>query len=259
MALRGGDRERAQGPALERAGDRRRIGDRHRHLPRDHRVRRVAAALVGDVRELGAGLLLEELGRHLERRGARSVVHAVRARLRVLHELLHRPHRERRTHAEEERERADHRHRREVARRRVRELRVGRRVHRHRAGRSHQQGVAVGRRLGDELDRDDRLRARPVLDDHRLPEALGQLRREQARDEVVAAAGRVADDDPDRLRRVVLRRRAGCEGRGRGERGEPEEHPCGHGGIPGVVGSANDSDGGAARSRYSADASRPRS
>src|SRR2546421_9024546 len=36
------------------------VHDGHGHLPRHHRGYRVAAALVGDVRKAGAGLLVEE-------------------------------------------------------------------------------------------------------------------------------------------------------------------------------------------------------
>src|ERR1700746_1884034 len=46
--------------------------------------------------------------------------------------------------------------------------------------------------------------ADPVLDHELLPEALGEPLSHQARGEVAAAAGRKADDEPHRPRRITL-------------------------------------------------------
>jgi hypothetical protein len=99
------------------------------------------------------------------------------------------------------------RNRRQIAQRIVRELAVERHVDRHRGG-VDQQRVAVGRGLRDQLVGDVGAGPRSVLDDHRLAEELGELRREQPRVDVDAAAGRETDDEPDRLERIGLRKAA---------------------------------------------------
>ena len=69
-----------------------------------------------------------------------------------------------------------------------------------------QQRVAVRSGLGDVLGGDDGAGARLVLDQHRLAQPLAQLLADQAREDVVAAAGPEADDDADRLGRIAPRR-----------------------------------------------------
>src|SRR6185369_2146359 len=70
--------------------------------------------------------------------------------------------------------------------------------------RAHHDGLAVGRR-GRGVARGDRAAgARTVLHDDRLPEALGELRRDDARQDVGAAAGGERNLDPDR---AILRER----------------------------------------------------
>ena len=64
---------------------------------------------------------------------------------------------------------------------------------------AHHQRIAVGRRLGDALDRDVAAGAGDVLDHHRLAPGLGELVAEQPRGDVRRHAGRKADDDLDRL------------------------------------------------------------
>src|SRR5204862_473083 len=176
--------------ALQRADRRRRVHDGHGYLPRHYRAHRVAAALVGGVREPGAGLLIEELGGELERRRARGIVDFARPRLRVVDQLLHGVHRQRGVDDEYQREVSDHRDLREIPERRIGQLRVDRRIHGHRPARAHEQRIAVGGGLGDVFGGDDALRAGLVLDDDRLAEAFGHLGREDAHDDVVAAAGR---------------------------------------------------------------------
>jgi hypothetical protein len=77
----------------------------------------------------------------------------------------------------------------EVLHRIVGQLGVDGGIDGHRPARRDQQRVAVGRRLGDDLGGDDRLRARLVVDHDRLAELVLQLGRDDARDQVVAAAG----------------------------------------------------------------------
>ena len=81
--------------------------------------------------------------------------------------------------------------------------------------------VAVGRGVRDQLIAEDAAGARLVLDDDRLAEPLLHGVGEDAADDVGAAAGAERDDDMDRLRRPVLRRRGLCgcdQAQRRGER-----------------------------------------
>src|SRR2546427_13152930 len=64
---------------------------------------------------------------------------------------------------------------------------------------------------------DDRLRAGLVFYDDRLPQPLRQARGHHAHDQIVAAAGGVADDDADRLARIRFLR-----AEGRGEKKQPQ-------------------------------------
>ena len=66
-------------------------------------------------------------------------------------------------------------------------------------GRIEQEGVAVRRGFRRGVAADDAAGAATVLDHDLLPERLAELRREQARDRVGAAARRVGHDDADRL------------------------------------------------------------
>ena len=81
--------------------------------------------------------------------------------------------------------------------------------------------VAVGRLGRDILDREPRAAARLVLDHHRLAESLGELLADHARNHVGAAAGGIADDDPDELAGIVRSAVLGPRGRSR-KRGQRE-------------------------------------
>ena len=81
------------------------------------------------------------------------------------------------------------------------------------SARHHQEGVAIGRRLGDVFGADHAIHARPVLDDHLLTEHFGELLRDRARDDVQIAAGSERNDQAHRLDRPRLR-----AGNARGER-----------------------------------------
>ena len=84
-----------------------------------------------------------------------------------------------------------------------------------------QQRVAVGRRFGERDGRDHRAAARPVLDQHRLAEALRQLLSDGAGDEVHSAARRERHHQRDRPVRKILRER--CRRRLAMQRGEGEQ------------------------------------
>jgi ribulose-5-phosphate 4-epimerase/fuculose-1-phosphate aldolase len=113
--------------------------------------------------------------------------------------------------------RAENRHGRERRRRIVRKL-VHRRTERE-GDRDQQQCVAVGRGLGRHLCADETACAAHVLDDHRVAEALRELRRDDSADDIVAAARRERDDEPHRLAGIGLRSRANgpCQADGKGQ------------------------------------------
>jgi hypothetical protein len=71
-----------------------------------------------------------------------------------------------------------------------------------------QQRVAIRRRLGCELARDNAGGAGAVIDDHLLAEDLAELRAEKPRQEIGRAARRGGRDQTDRAGRIVLRLRA---------------------------------------------------
>ncbi len=76
--------------------------------------------------------------------------------------------------------------------------------------RNDHKGVAVRRGFRRRLRREGAAGAGPVLDDDRLPEALGELVAEGARNDVDRAAGRKRHKEMDRLRRIgVLGKRGG--------------------------------------------------
>ena len=65
--------------------------------------------------------------------------------------------------------------------------------------------------------------AGPVLDDELLVEMLRQILAEQARDDVVGTAGREADDEVDRLGRIIERGRARPRARARQGKAQTDE------------------------------------
>ncbi|KAG0920926.1 hypothetical protein G6F31_020526 [Rhizopus arrhizus] len=99
----------------------------------------------------------------------------------------------------------------------------------------HQQGVAVGLRLGDLVRADVAGGARTVFDDHRGARVAGQRRRDQARQHVGRSAGGRRHDEGDGLVGI----RAGDGGADQcgadGQRGQAAEKVAVHGGIPLVL------------------------
>jgi hypothetical protein len=81
----------------------------------------------------------------------------------------------------------------------------------------HEQGVAVGRRLGRDVRADRPARAAAIVHDDRLPEAFGELCRDDAPDDVVAAARRERNDEADRTRWIALGRGRRAHGVGNAE------------------------------------------
>ena len=95
------------------------------------------------------------------------------------------------------------RNRRHVADEIEAELFVERRVDRVRRS-DQEKRVAVRRRPHDRLGGDVRARARPAFDDKCLAQPLREPLTKKARGDVGRAAGRIADDQPHRPRRVGL-------------------------------------------------------
>jgi hypothetical protein len=77
-----------------------------------------------------------------------------------------------------------------------------------RADRAHADRVAVGRALCHGVDADGEGAAGAIVDYDRLAQVLRQLRRDQARDVVGGAAGRLRDDETQRPLRELSGR--GC-------------------------------------------------
>ena len=72
------------------------------------------------------------------------------------------------------------------------------------AGEADQQGVAVGRRLGDRIRRKVATGTGAILDQHGPPEGRRERRRDRPRHSVGGAAGRRSDHELDRPRWIVV-------------------------------------------------------
>jgi hypothetical protein len=107
---------------------------------------------------------------------------------------------------------------REIAQRVERHLRIDGRADRNGARARKDRRIAVRRALRHEIGADDAVRACAVLHDHLMAEELGQLRRNEARNEVDRAARRERDHEAHRVRGIVLR--TGAEGDESKESGE---------------------------------------
>ncbi len=193
-ALAAGHRERDQLAALDLRQRRRQVVEHQVHRAADQVEQRRPRAAVREVDHVGAGHRLEELARQVDRGAvaARRHVELARVGARVGDQRAHVGDavggRLRRVHDEDVRHAGDERDRREVLDRVVGHLRIQRRIDRLRADRSHQQRVAVGRRLGDEIGAQVAAGAGLVLDDEALAEGLGELGRERAGEDVGRAA-----------------------------------------------------------------------
>ena len=212
-------RERAQ-----RAGsdvfDRRGHGGEHDlHLSAEQIGQRGRRAAIGHVNHADPGHHHEQRGGHLGDRAGpvRSYADLARIGLGIGDELAQRLGRKRRIDHHDMGQPHDARDRGDVAD----EIEVELVVERRRVGGGwrveKQEGVAVGRRAHDRFGGQVAARARPVLDEERLPEPFRQRLREQAPRDVDPAAGRESDDDADRPCRIGLRPGdAGQRGQGGG-------------------------------------------
>ena len=135
--------------------------------------------------------------------------------LRVGDELGHRVDRDGRVHDQRVAGRRHDRDEPEVRERVEGRFLVEARIHRERRAERREQGVAVGRRLGDELGGDIAGSAGTRVDQKGLLERWRELVRNRAGDEIERRAGDAGDDDLDRSLRVGLRAAAGaCAARG---------------------------------------------
>ena len=215
---RAGLRQHAQLAALRDP----RAGEPHRHqvdLPGDGVGRRLRAAAIGHVHDVGAGRELEHLDRDVQRPAdaAAAVAQLARVGLGVPDQLGQRLRRHVRIDREHRPRRHHQRDRREVLHRIVAIALLQERQHRRFRGGDHQR-VAVGRRPVERVGADLGHAARPIVDHDRLAEARAQFVGEQAAHDVDQAAGRRRDDQPDRACRIVLRlrrRRRQCRARRR--------------------------------------------
>ncbi len=238
--LRSGHRQSVDGAGDDVAvgvGDR---ADQHADMAAEQIVERGACALVGDVRELHAGPVGEQLDREMiEGAGAGRPVRDRRRRLLAdLDQLGERTGGKARMHHDQVRGRGDDADRVEVLARIVAEVlhEAGRRPDR-RAG-HHQQRVAVGRGLRDRAGRDRAAGAAAVVDDDLLAEDFAHLVGDAARRGAGAAAGRERNHQGDRPRGIALRgRRPGCSKQADCA-GEGGYRPTAHRGVSMLLGRA---------------------
>ena len=248
-SLRARHRERGQLAGLDLRQRRRQVVEHQVHRAADQVEQRRPGAAVGEVEQVGAGHALEQLAAQMDRGAvaARRHVQLARIRARVADQvgdvLDAGGLRLGRVHHQHVRHPGHHRDRRQVLERVEWHLRIERRIDRLRADRAHQQRVAVGRRLRDEVGAEVAAGTRLVVDDEGLAERLAELRRERARQDVGGAAGRERHDDADRLRgpgagrrRRRLRKQRRRDQRGRcGEQDEEVAADRVHGETLGVT------------------------
>ena len=175
--------------------------DRIQHdldVPAHHGVARIAAVLEGHVQEVGAGHGLEQLDRQMigRARTGRGVGELAGLGLGEGYKLLQRRGLHRRRDHQHQVRVVDRRHRGEIAHQRVGLVGQQRLVGGERVG-HHQQRVAVGGRLGDDVGADRAARPRLVLDHELLLQRLAQLLAEDARVDVGRPARPERHHDPD--------------------------------------------------------------
>jgi hypothetical protein len=86
-----------------------------------------------------------------------------------------------------------------------------------------EEGVAVGLRLGDLRSGDRAAGAGAIAGDDGLPEGVGELRADDARDEVGSAAGRHRDDE---LQRSIWIAVLGSDSAGPAENNLANDNDC---------------------------------
>jgi len=204
-----GDRERLEVAAGDLGAGRGDRVDQVGHLAADQVRDRLRAPLVRHRKQRRLRLLLEQFEHRTARRGGDRDVDRVRFRTSRGSELAHVVDRIVRPGHDGERQHAGERDRLEI--RFGIEAGMGVEVRRRRMGAvgSHQQRVAVGRRLGGELGADIAARAGAVLDHDVAAELACELLGDEARRHVGALPGRIGHDQSDRPRRVCLRQGGG--------------------------------------------------
>ena len=200
--LRRGDRDDARLAAFVLRQRGREFRHRRLDVAADQIGHQLAAALVGDMRDLRAGRRLEALERHV--RGAADAAggDVDRRLLRQRDEVLQRLGLDLVVHDDHVRHVAGQRHRREILERIVAELGLHERVDGERPVRADQQRVAVGRGARHHFGADAAAGAAAVVDHHRLPKRHFHLFADDAADDVGIAAGRERHDQMDRPVRI---------------------------------------------------------
>ena len=182
----------------------------HLDVSAEQRVEHLGVALERHVHEVGAGHGLEHLGRQM-RRGAGAgggVVETRGLRFGIFDELLDVVHRQRVVHHQHQRDRRDLRDRDEILHGVIRLLlQAG--VDRE-CDRGDHQHMAVGRGLCHQIGADTAAAARTIVDDGRLPPAIGQPLRDEPRDRVGGAAGDERHHQLDLPARIGLRGGGTC-------------------------------------------------
>src|SRR5262249_24704107 len=201
---RASDGERAYRPLLDMpgsGGDRR---EQNGRMPADRRCDRRPATVEGDGKKIEPESLLEHFAGQVTRRpqSRMGVSVLARARFHPGDELFDGRRRYGRMHDQHLRRYADEGYRREIALRVEAQLGEQARIN-HKRTADYEQRVAVGRRPRDERGADIAAAARMVLDVELLAEAIGELRREQARNHVDRASRGERGDHLDRPIRIV--------------------------------------------------------
>ena len=182
-------------PALMYSNRLGRVGEEDLHLSAEQIGQRGRHAAIGHVHHVDAGHHLEQFGGDVgdPADAARTVGELARIGLGIGDELGNRLGRNRRIYHHDKGAADEARDRRDVADEIEIEFVVERRIDRVRRT-DQEERVAVRRRAHDRLGGDIAAGARPVLDDEWLAEPLRQPLTDQAREDVVRAAGGKADD-----------------------------------------------------------------
>ncbi len=195
--------------------------DHELSVSRDHVEHRRRGAFIGHVHHLDFSHRAQDFRREVAAAAAScgTVVEFARALARKRDQLFDRPGGQRRVDVYHQRLHGDLGDRREILDGFIRQLAVERGIDDMTAV-GHQQRIAVGRGLGDELCPDHASRAGPVLDDDLLPEAVGHFLRDDARQRIDTAAGGARHDHAHRLDRITLRGGVACRCKN-GRRAQP--------------------------------------
>ena len=202
-ALEAADRQRPQLSALDMAERGRQAAEDHREMAADDVVDRGIGAAKRHVRHLDPGHGREQrAGKMIAAADATgSVCQLAGFVLARFDQLAHGPGGYGGADHEDDGAPCDQSDRREVLARIISHIGKYRRRHRHRSGAAHDKRVSIRRAFG-ELARADRASGSgAVLDDDLLAQCAAHRFCEDAGDHVVAAAGRLRDDQGDRTHR----------------------------------------------------------